>query len=201
MRIGLDLDNTIVCYDRLFHRVACDFGLADPAVPASKLQLRNRLRAEGREHDWTELQGLVYGPRMGEAEPFPGVSDFLSWARGQGLDLWIISHKTRHPARGPRYDLREAARTWIARFGAAIPPERVLFEETKHDKIRRIGETACAVFVDDLPEILLDPAFPEETAPILFDPDGHHGQVAGVSVLPSWQAIRDHLEARCSIRP
>ncbi|MEO8040921.1 MAG: haloacid dehalogenase-like hydrolase, partial [Betaproteobacteria bacterium] len=110
MRIGIDFDNTIVSYDALFHRAAVDKDLVPTDLPPSKLAVREYLRQLGREPDWTELQGYVYGPRMGEAVPFPGAVDFFRWAHEQVLDVTIVSHRTRHPFLGPQYDLHEAAR-------------------------------------------------------------------------------------------
>ena len=45
MRLGLDFDNTIVCYDGLFHRVAREEGLIPAALPATKSDVRNHLRS------------------------------------------------------------------------------------------------------------------------------------------------------------
>ena len=58
MRIGIDFDNTIVCYDRLFHRVALEARL-----DSRRLAVNPRLRcattcARGREDAWTEMQGV-----------------------------------------------------------------------------------------------------------------------------------------------
>src|SRR5207244_522866 len=76
-RIGLDLDNTLVCYDAVFSRLAVERGFIDPGAPVSKLAVRELLRGSGREDAWTELQGAAYGARMCEAEPFPGVLQLL----------------------------------------------------------------------------------------------------------------------------
>ncbi len=72
MLVGVDFDNTIVCYDRLFHKAALEKGLIPPELPASKGQVRDYMRANGAEDAWTELQGYVYGPRMLDAAPFAG---------------------------------------------------------------------------------------------------------------------------------
>ena len=60
--IGVDFDNTIVCYDGVFHRAAVERGLIPPELPVSKGQVRDHLRRLGQEHAWTELQGEVYVP-------------------------------------------------------------------------------------------------------------------------------------------
>ena len=110
MRVGIDFDNTIVNYDTLFHKVALEQGVIPKTLAASKLAVRDHLRAIDKEHVWTEMQGYVYGARMEEAAMYPGVLDFLRWANLQGIGLAIVSHKTRHPFIGPKYDLHAAAR-------------------------------------------------------------------------------------------
>lgn len=206
MRIGIDFDNTIVCYDALFHKVALEGGHIPADLPPSKLQVRDHLRRIGQEDVWTEMQGYVYGARMAEADPYPGVVDALRWARRSGLEVSIVSHKTRHPFRGPAYDLHEAAANWVGRVlqdedGPLVPPDRVHFELTKADKLARIAACGCTLFIDDLPEILLAPAFPPGTARLLFDPDGHHPGMDALTVLADWAAIRQHVEARCPTLP
>src|SRR4051812_19996134 len=110
MRIGIDFDNTIVNYDSVFYRVALEQNLVPPTVAPTKLAVRNWLRQVGKEDLWTEMQGYVYGSRMNDAEAYPGALAFLTWAQTCGIPVSIISHKTKHPFLGPRYDLHEAAR-------------------------------------------------------------------------------------------
>ena len=198
MRLGLDFDNTIVRYDALFHRVALEGGWIPADLPVSKLSVRDHLRRNGQESVWVEMQGYVYGPRMGEAEAFPGMVEFLQWARANGLAVCIVSHKTRHPFSGPRYDLHAAARAWIDKRlrddgGSLLPESAVYFELTKEQKLARIAAASCSLFLDDLPEILDAPSFPKDTRPILFDPDGHHRN-SGVVRLGHWAQLRPLIE-------
>ncbi|MEI6559663.1 MAG: hypothetical protein WCO00_14770 [Rhodospirillaceae bacterium] len=200
MRIGLDFDNTIVSYDRLFHKVAVEGGHVPVDLPVSKLAVRDYLRGIGREPVWTEMQGYVYGARLLEAEAFEGVAGFLAWARQEGLFVAIVSHKTRHPFIGPPDDLHAMARAWIERHladtaGPLITNQRVHFELTKEEKLARIAAGAFDCFVDDLPEILTASAFPENTAPVLFDPDGRGHAGIGACVT-SWANLRALVEAR-----
>ena len=113
MHIGIDFDNTIVCYDALFHRVCLEKGLITPNIPANKSDVRNYLRRIGKEDAWTEMQGYVYGARMSEASPYPGVIEFVTASLRAGTPVSIISHKTRHPFIGPQYDLHQSARDWL----------------------------------------------------------------------------------------
>ena len=180
MLIGVDFDNTIVCYDGLFHRVAVEQGLIPPEVPVSKNQVRDYLRQCGQEDAWTEMQGYVYGDRMKEADPFPGVLEFFTRCVQDGVKICIVSHKTRHPYIGPKYDLHAAARGWLENQGFFDPdrinlsPDQVYFELTKQEKLQRIGKNGCSEFIDDLPEFLGEAGFPAGVDRILFDPQNHH---------------------------
>src|SRR5689334_1104441 len=113
MLIGLDFDNTIVRYDRLFHRLAVERSLLPVELPATKQAVRDHLRSIGREDDWTELQGIAYGPRIVDAEPWPGVLPFLWRCHQAGWRVVVVSHKTRHPYRGEKHDLHAAAHAFL----------------------------------------------------------------------------------------
>ena len=202
MRIGLDFDNTLVGYDALFHRVALDQQVIPADLPPTKVAVRDYLRSIGREPVWTEMQGTVYGARMDEAQAYPGAIEFLRWASAQGIELYIVSHKTRHPFIGPKHDLHQAARGWVERYLAGtVDPAKVFFELTKEDKIGRIGATGCQYYVDDLPEILLAPDFPHEVRCILFDPDSHHEAEAALLRMRSWDEILGYFKRECPSKP
>jgi hypothetical protein len=200
VRVGLDFDNTMVGYDSLFHKVAAEAGWIPADFPVSKVRVRDHLRSIDKEAVWTEMQGYVYGARMAEAEAYPGLKEFLLWARSANVSVSIISHKTRHPFLGPKYDLHEASRDWIARSLRAdgvplVQPEDVFFELTKEEKMRRIGAAGCELYVDDLPEILLAPEFPASTDRLLFDPEGHHRN-ADLPRAADWGEVRLAVEKR-----
>ncbi len=192
MIVGLDFDNTIVCYERVFHAAALDLGLlSSPLADGTKDAVRDHLRRDGREDAWTELQGFVYGTRMHLAEPYPGFPEFLHTCRELGARVLVISHKTQFPYRGPAYDLHAAAKTWLlarredGNWG--LHEDDIFFEPTKDDKLRRISSCNCALFVDDLPELLLLPAFPPGVSRILFDPHNQHSDDPRLTRVPSWR--------------
>ena len=195
MLVGLDFDNTIVCYDRLFHRLARERGLLPDHVPATKGAVRDHLRSIGREDDWTEMQGVGYGPRISDAEPFPGVKEFLATARNSGVRVVIVSHKTRHPYLGEKYDLHAAAHTFLTAHGfyqmsdTGLSPDAVFLELTKQAKLDRIGSLGCGVFVDDLPEFLAEPSFPAKPRKVLFDPAGANPDHPSYTQVRSWAEV------------
>lgn len=200
MILGVDFDNTIVAYDALFHRVALERGLIPADLPVNKTAVRDHLRATGREDAWTEMQGEVYGARLDEAEAYPGVLAFFRACRVRAIPVRIISHKTRHPFLGPAHDLHAAARGWLARQGffdatggIALAEADAFFELTKTDKLARIASCGCTHFIDDLPELLTEPAFPSGVARFLFDPQALHPDIPGVRRATSWAQLTDDL--------
>lgn len=194
MRIGVDFDNTIVCYDRIFHQVALEQKLIPAELPASKELVRNHLRQNGHEELWIAMQGAVYGPRLLEADPFPGVLEFFAMCKKLGISVRIISHRTKHPFRGPQHDLHQAARDWLkARDHLGLSPSQIHFELTKPEKIARIRSEACTHFIDDLPEFLKEPGFPSDVAKILFDPNLNHDSYTDIARVSSWEEIAQTL--------
>jgi hypothetical protein len=195
--IGVDFDNTIVCYDELFHKVCRERNLIPADVPVNKSDVRNFLRRTGREDDWTEMQGYVYGARMAEASAFPGVKDFFRACRSAGHQLNIVSHKTRFPFRGDQHDLHQAAINWLEQEGffsqADIGMQRteVFFELTKDAKVQRIGACGCALFIDDLPEFLGEPGFPANVERILFDPHQLYGDDRRFRRMTTWTQAQE----------
>ena len=204
LTLGVDFDNTLICYDGVFHRAAVEQGLVPASTPVRKEAVRDHLRAAGREEDWTALQGVVYGSRLREAAPFAGALELLAEATRAGVAVSIISHKTRHPYRGPPLDLHAAALDWLEFQGCfdagrvGLPRERVHFLLTKEAKLEQVGRSGCTHFVDDLPEILLAPGFPPATSRLLFAPAGAPG-LAGeprLTCLRSWAEVRSLLAPR-----
>lgn len=197
MRLGIDFDNTIVCYDGIFHALAVEKGLIPAETDTAKDSVRNYLRLINREDDWTELQGAVYGVGMHLAQPYPGVLNFFRQCVAKEIPIFIVSHKTRYPFRGPPHDLHQAAREWLVRQGffdeIGLAPENVFFELTKKEKIARIDYLKCTHFIDDLPEIFEDKLFPLSVERLLFDPyrqhetNDNHARVAG------WEQISAKL--------
>jgi hypothetical protein len=202
MRIGFDFDNTIVSYDELFFNVATEKSLIPASLPQSKLAVRDYLRKVDDEDSWTEMQGYVYGARMNDAVAYAGAIEFIRLARDCGIAMVIVSHKTKHPFMGPKYNLHDAARGWVENYLVEgvknlIEPDQVFFEVTKKDKIARIAQCECDFYIDDLPEILSMPGFPKKTERILFDPENSHGDDSVVGArLESWQEIKNYFEMK-----
>ena len=73
----------------------------------------------------------------------------------------------------------------------------MFFEKTKKEKIQRIKEIKCDVYIDDLTEILLSPDFPKNTKRVLFDPNEYHLPSTEFITLKDWEKLSDVLGAIC----
>jgi len=97
MRIGIDLDNTLVCYDNAFLIKAWQLGLIPQGCNMSRSELRKQIREKSEgEIAWQRLQGQVYGNGISHAQLFPGAYRFLWRCKRQGHVLEIVSHKTQY---------------------------------------------------------------------------------------------------------
>jgi len=195
MRIGVDLDNTIICYDRVFETVAREKGLVPDDFIGAKREVKTEILRRYDHDVWTSLQCEVYGPRSGEAEPYPGVIDFFRRCYRDGIPTHIISHKTQFAAAGPKFNLHQAARLWLARKrwfepdGLSMREADFEFHATRAEKVSAISRHRCDIFIDDLPEVFAEPDFPKETVRILFDPNFSHTPALGTQRATSWFEI------------
>ena len=177
MKLGIDFDNTIVNYHEVIERLASKLSGIPQHIPKTKIRIRDYLRGCGREEEWTELQGQIYGPGMIYAKPYRGAIQAMKEVADKGYSLIIVSHRTRYPYRGTRHDLHKAAYEWVKRelWSEGLFQEKdgcscVHFLETRAEKIQKIGLLECDYFIDDLPEVLEDEGFPNNTRRILFHP-------------------------------
>ena len=91
--LGLDFDNTLVRYDKLFHQLALEKKLIDKSLPAEKTLIRDYLRSQGQDEQF--CQGEVYGLRILEAEPAKGVLESLMGLKELDVPMVLVSHKTK----------------------------------------------------------------------------------------------------------
>jgi len=202
MIIGIDFDNTIVSWDRLFHEAALDRKLIPANLPVTKDEVRNYLRKTGKEPLWTELQGHVYGVLIKKAPLISGVKDFLLHCKEKKIPVYIISHKTKFPFIGEQHDLHKAADNWLKEqgfydsHGIGLDRSCTFFELTKQEKLSRIKTLGCTHFIDDLPEFLLEPSFPQNVQRILFDPNNQYEDDIRYKHTQSWKQIKESLTAK-----
>lgn len=193
--IGIDLDNTIICYDESFYKVAIANGLIPDYVGAKKTEIKAYLTSlpEG-QYQWEKLQGLVYGKHIGQANLFAGVLSFLDKAlASKTKKVSIISHKTvlaHHD--NEQTNLRYAAISFL-KENSVITSHRlaindVYFCNTLEEKVQKISVLNCCVFVDDLAKVFQHPGFPPSCRPLLF-----RGHSRFFPCYPSWEHVYNEI--------
>lgn len=199
-RIGIDFDNTIVSYDKLFLQTAKAEGLIPHDFRGGKLGVRELIRRlDGGEEKWQWLQGKVYGGQIESASLVEGVAQFLVRCRQRtDTSVFIVSHKTEFghfDASG--INLREVARDWMAKHaffdkgGLNLATDAIYFESTREGKVDRIARLGCTHFIDDLEEVLGHPGFPAGVRRILFLNGRTDKPAVNYEVCADWREIEE----------
>jgi hypothetical protein len=160
IRIGIDLDNTIISYDNAFQLGAKINGLVGKDCNLNKKAIRDLIRQrENGEIEWQKLQGYVYGKGINEAALFSGVFRFLWLCRERNFYIEIVSHKTEFG----HFDLkktsiRNASTNFLINQGLLENENplinKITYKNTKKEKINYIKENNFDWFIDDLEEII-----------------------------------------------
>ncbi|MFA4795837.1 phosphotransferase [Leptospira kirschneri] len=198
LRIGLDFDNTLACYDEVFAIVAKEQKLIPNEWRGSKKELRDFLRTlEKGELLWQKVQGKVYGKYMNQATLFPGVAEFLWKCKLNQVEVFIVSHKTEYGHFDEeKINLRTAALQWMEQKGFFDPNEfdisieNVFFSTTRLEKIKKINELELSYFIDDLVEVFEEKEFSSFTKKILFGKlEANIGSIENIIEFDSWKKI------------
>jgi hypothetical protein len=195
MRIGFDFDNTIVCYDQAIKILTDKLNLPEE-LTRNKLSIREYLRNQNRENDWTKFQGTLYGPGMAYAMPHAFFIEVANYLKLHHHELFIISHRTKYAYAGEKHDLHHFAREWLElkiNSNQLINTKNILFLETLENKIMKIKENKIDLFIDDLPEVINHKNFPTKTKSILFDPDNNKLKI--VNRITNWKQLINHVPA------
>lgn len=200
--IGIDFDNTLICYDEVFHRLAVEAGLVTPDSPRRQKAVREAAR-RSPEGDvaWQRLQGQAYGPRIHEATPADGALALLEACRKAEYEVHIISHKTQYASIDPSHtNLQKAAQDWLAGNGffseaTGLGPNHFHCGSTRAEKIALIRNLGCTHFVDDLEETFREEGFPPEVQAILYAPgdDPVPEDVPNLLVARSWPELGERI--------
>jgi thiamine kinase-like enzyme len=189
MRIGIDLDNTLICYDKVFTASAISCGLVTESWRGNKEQLRDYIRQlPNGEYKWQQLQGYVYAEAVVNAEAFPGVFRFLWRAKLKGYQLFIVSHKTKFAHHDSSKNLRTPALKWLKEkkyFDQSLSSliDEVYFLSTLEEKIEKFNKLNLDVLIDDLKEVIEHPLLEHKIKSFHF----------GGERFTSWTGIENNL--------
>ncbi len=174
INIGFDFDNTIISYEKSFYFLAHKIYKMPSDIEKDKASVRQFFINSGREEEFTELQGLVYGKEIMKANSTKNFINFLKKiSEDKKFNIFIVSHKTKYPYRGEKINLRDAATNWIKKNltlnnKKLIKQNNIFYESTIEEKIERIKKLNCRYFFDDLSKIIK--LLPKDIEGYLYDP-------------------------------
>ena len=199
MRVGIDIDNTIICYDKAFASLAKKLGFDVPSS-ASKQEVKAWFHQNGLNEEFTILQGQIYGKFISMAHIFEGVPHFIADAIRKRHQLYLVSHKTKYPIKGDQVDLHEAAINFLSEQNIVcnqkpntVPLNNVYFAQTLESKVQKIADLNLDFFIDDLLVVLTHEKFPETSRPIWFSSETACNNNPQIQRCKSWVSINDKI--------
>jgi hypothetical protein len=193
MRIGFDFDNTIVCYDQAIEILSETLELPND-LSRNKLSIRDYLRSQNRENEWTKFQGTLYGPGMQYASAYTLFFDVAYELKKNKHDLFIVSHRSKYPYSGEEFDLHKFAMNWIelqTENKIIFDVKNIYFLNTLESKIKKINELNIDLYIDDLIEVINHEIFPTKTKAILFDP--WNNQIKFKNRIKNWNQLSNYV--------
>lgn len=198
MRIGIDLDNTIISYDVAFQIAAKKSGLVSEDCDLNKKEIRDSIRkSKDGEFKWQKLQGFVYGEGIKNAILFPGVYRFLWLCRARKIDVEIVSHKTNYGHfDSKKISIRESATNFLRDKGLIDIEKplirKVVYQDSKDEKLSFIKQNQYDWFIDDLEEIIFSEDF-EDQQSILFSSENKSTNYPKKYIAKSWEEVSQRV--------
>ena len=199
--IGIDFDNTIINYDEVVYKIACERNFIPASFPHNKQKIKDAIVALPEGHvKWQEVQAIMYGERIQEAKLTPGLLKFIQECENHGFQIYVISHKTKYSnLLTNSRDFKSVALQWMSKniFSpeSSLLPSLVYFEPTREEKIKRIAQLRCTHFIDDLEEVFLEPNFPNDIIKILYAPNRDAKKILpkDITLRNNWEEIHAYF--------
>lgn len=195
INIGIDFDNTIVDYSNLFGKIAFEKKIIKKNISYSKKNIRDYFVDQNKEDLWTKLQGEVYGKYINRAKPYKNFKKIINSLSEDKYEKFIISHKTKFPYLGRKYNLHKSATNWLSNNNFFknnyFKKKNVYFNQSLKKKISVITKLKCKYFIDDSLYVL--EMLPNNITKILFDPDKNYKKNKKYLKLSDWKDLIDIL--------
>jgi len=160
LKIGIDLDNTIIDYNPIFKKYLNKKEVFKSASYKETLK-KKLIINKNSELKWMQIQGKAYGKLINDAKIFEGFISFLSLARYYKVKIYIVSHKTiiGHYDKS-KVNLRNVALGFLKKnlkykgHNYFNHIESIKFLDNFRDKIKFINSNKFDYFIDDLPKVI-----------------------------------------------
>ena len=203
MIIGLDFDNCIVNYQCAIEKLIKDekFFCKNKLTGLNKESLKEIIIKTYNEEKWTLIQGKLYGKYIKYAKPYPYVLETIKKLLKNNV-IYIISHKTKTPFIGKKYDLHDAASKWInnnlvdENLKPIIDNKFIYFNQTINQKVQSISKVKCNIFLDDLIKVLQHETFPNKIKKVLFNPNKIDIYFKGIETVNNWKEFYTYVKQK-----
>lgn len=170
LRIGFDLDNTLVNYSLAVNQYCKANSLP---VKNSIVELRNFLNPlDDRQSDWVKAQSWIYSDGLEFAEIENSAVSFIEKMAEENYEICILSHKsTLGPPQFGEKPFRERATSWLAKSKIGLyftPGVNLFFYESLDDKVSGIKTQKLDLYVDDLLKVFRHPSYPNKVKSFIF---------------------------------
>lgn len=186
LKIGIDLDNTIINYQNSF-----DEFLKKKNINLKKVN-KNRVKFISNNNskikNWTQAQEEIYGYYIFFAKPFKYFKEFEKFAIKNKIRLFIISHKTRYSQYSRKYNLHTQSNNWI-KNNILDKNYKIFYTKSIDEKIKKISELNLNYFIDDLIEIFNHTNFPKKVKKVHFS----NVKQGDCLTFSGWDKIKKHI--------
>jgi len=186
LKIGIDLDNTIINYQNSFKKYLRDKKIYLKKINKDKIKYiaNNNSKIE----NWTQTQEEIYGKYIIFAKPFIYFKEFEKFAIKNRIKLFIVSHKTKFSQFSKKYNLHKQSSKWIEN-NILKKKYKIFYVKTINEKVKKISKINPDYFIDDLIEIFNNKNFPRKVKKIHFS-NKNHGKILTFS---NWNKIKTFI--------
>lgn len=149
-KIGIDLDNTIINYNKAFIKFLKKKKIFIKDIKKDKIKKISNNNS--KIINWTQTQEEIYGNYIKYAKLFSYYKSFEKFALKNNFKLFIISHKTKYSEYSNKYNLHNKSRVWLKK-NIKIENYKIFFHKNLDSKIKRISNLKLDYYIDDLDKI------------------------------------------------
>lgn len=186
LKIGIDLDNTIINYQNSFKKYLTDKKIYLKNINKNRIKIITNRSPNIK--NWTQAQEEIYGRYIAFAKPFIYFKKFEHFAFKNKIQLFIISHKTKHSQFSKKYNLHKQSNKWLEK-NILKENYKIFYVKTINEKIKKISKVNPDYFIDDLIEIFENKFFPKNVKKI------HFSNVKSSKILTfdNWNKIKNFI--------
>tara|TARA_B110000285_G_scaffold226007_1_gene285071 strand:+ start:293 stop:880 length:588 start_codon:yes stop_codon:yes gene_type:complete len=187
IKIGIDLDNTIINYHNSFKKYLRERRILLKNINKEKVKFIANNNSKIK--NWTEAQEEIYGKYIVFAKLFKFFEEFEKFALNKNMKLYIVSHKTKYSQFSKKYNLHTQSNKWIKK-NIIKDKYQIFYVNTINEKIKQIAKIKPNYFIDDLLEVFDNKNFPKNVKKIHFSKTKNEK----ILTLNNWRKIKKYIE-------